>query len=91
MSDRNYTCVASAMQSSKKKHIQVGDTFTTNQGCLVKVVEYCSSAKVTVVFNDEYQHKITTTAQNISKGQIKNPYFKSVCGVGCIGVGDFVA
>ena len=89
MADRNYTCVASAMQSSKKSPIKVGDTFITNQGCTVTVFEYCGSLRVGYQFNDEHQHKAYTTTQNLKKGQVKNPYLPVVCGVGYFGVGKY--
>ena len=52
MTDRNYTCVADSMQSSKKKPIQVGDKFTTNQGCVATVIEYNGAFDVVVTFDD---------------------------------------
>ena len=89
MTDRNYTCVASAMQSSKKKPVQVGDTFTTNQGCKIKVIYYNNADDITIEFDDEHRYQTKVTACNLRRGSVRNPYFKSVYGVGFIGVGKF--
>ena len=93
MSDRNYTCVASAMQRPKGNRynpsVKVGDTFTTNQGCIVTITKYESAKKVHIVFNDEYQYRTVTAVNELKSGQIANPYFRSVCGIGYIDVGEF--
>ena len=69
---------------------RLGMTFTSNEGCLFFVKEYKSNSDVTVKFMDEHGAEIHTTWQHCRKGQVKNPYFKSVYGVGCLGKGDFV-
>lgn len=91
MTDRNYTCVASAMQTSKKQPIKVGDIFITNQGCKIKVIEYKTYDKVIAEFLDSKKHRVTTTVKNLKSGGIKNPYHPCVLGVGFIGVGNFVS
>lgn len=90
MTDRNYTCVASAMQSSKQNPIKVGDTFITNQGCLAVVLLYHSALKILVEFQDKYKHRALVRAEHLRSGNIRNPYFPSVYGVGYIGVGEYL-
>lgn len=89
MTDRNYTCVASAMQSLKKPSIKVGDIFTTNQGCKFKVIQYINSKNILIEFDDKFKFQKTTRQNEISKGNIRNPYFATVQGIGYIGDGRF--
>ena len=77
------------MQSSKKKPVQVGDTFTTNQGCKIKVIYYNNADDITIEFDDEHCYQTKVTACNLRRGNVRNPYFRSVYGVGFIGVGKF--
>lgn len=67
--------------------INTSDVLTTNGGCTIKVITYENSRNVTVEFQDEYRHTVKTTATNIRRGQVKNPYLPSVFGVGYIGFG----
>ena len=59
-------------------------------GTLMRIVEYVSVDNMVVEFQDEYKYRKRTIYQNFKSGQIKNPYDKSVHGVGCIGVGKFL-
>ena len=88
MTDRNYTCVADAVQPSKKKPIQVGDKFTTNQGCVATVIEYNGAFDVVVTFDDGLYRK-TVAAAELRKGKVRNPFLPSVYGVGYTGAGEF--
>ena len=56
----------------------------------MKIVEYVSADNVLVEFQDDYKYRKRTIYQNFKSGQIKNPYDKSVHGVGCIGDGEFL-
>ena len=88
MTDRNYTCVADSMQSSKKKPVQVGDKFTTNQGCVATVIEYNGAFDVVVTFDDGLYRK-TVAAAELRKGKVRNPFLPSMYGVGYTGAGEF--
>lgn len=69
---------------------RIGVEFITNEECQARVVDYQKRGKkpalYQVVFLDE--HKFTTWSQwaNIEKGAVKNPYHRSVFGVGYLGV-----
>ena len=90
MSDRNYTCVANAMQSQKSNpNVKIGDIFTANQGSKAKVIKYINSKNILVEFLDHYKYQGVFALRNLQKGQFKNPYFKNVYGVGCFGVGKY--
>ena len=69
--------------------IKVGDIFITNQGCRAKVVEYISYKKILIEFDDEHKHRMYTYATNLKKGQVSNPFYRSIYGVGYIGFGQF--
>lgn len=89
MTDRNYTCVASAMQSSKNIIINIGDVFITNQGSKIRVLEYVKNSKILIEFLDEFNYKKYVAKVSILNGRIKNPYHPNVVGVGYTGVGEF--
>ena len=56
----------------------------------MKIVKYVSVNDMVVEFQDKYKYRKKTNYQNFKSGQIKNPYDKSVHGVGCIGDGEFL-
>lgn len=62
--------------------------FHTNQGYLIKVIDYKGTSNVTIQFQDEFGYITTTTAQNILNGEIYNPYRRNSHG-GYIGAGPF--
>lgn len=72
----------------RKKRIQAGDVFTTNQGCRCEVLEYSSVMNVRIRFLDRYETEKSVRAEHLRNGGIDNPYFPSVYGVGFIGVGN---
>ena len=91
MTDRNYTCVADAVQSQKSNpNVKIGDIFTANQGSKAKVIKYINSKNILVEFLDHYKYQGVFALRNLQKGQFKNPYFKNVYGVGCFGVGKYL-
>ena len=74
---------------SKNKLKYEGEVFSTNSGEKCVIVKYINNANVEVQFLDDYRHKVNATLQQIKKGNLKNPYSRSICGVGYIGVGRF--
>lgn len=73
------------MGSKFKRNERLGEERLNNQGCLMKIVEYINFDDITVEFQDEYRAKIRTRYGEFINGNIKNPYHKSVCGVGMVG------
>jgi hypothetical protein len=57
-----------------------------NQGCLMKIIQYNSAHDIMVEFQDKYKAKVNAQYSHFIRGQIKNPFFTSVLGVGIIGV-----
>ena len=74
------------MTNRSKKHEYMNQTFTTNEGYNIKIVDYVNSRNVTVEFDNGYR----TNAQlgSILKGRVSFPFHPSVYGVGCVGVGE---
>lgn len=70
-----------------KQHEIVGKIFPTNNGGDCVVVEYISSKKVVVEFMGEFPCKVVIEAGALRKGEVRNPYLPSLCGVGFVGVG----
>lgn len=74
---------------SKKPRIKAGDVYTTREGCRLVVIEYRSFKEIRVRFDDEYGHEFVSQGGNLERGTLKNPYHKSVVGIGFVGVGRF--
>lgn len=64
---------------------RLGEEKLNNQGCLMKIINYNNARDIIVEFQDEYKAKIKTEYGNYKKGNVKNPYYPSVYGVGIIG------
>ena len=56
-----------------------------NQGCLMKIIKYNEATDIVVQFQDEYRAEVHTQYTNFKRGNVKNPYFPSVYGVGITG------
>lgn len=72
-----------------KAEERLGQTFVSKEGCIFYIVEYVDNCDLVVRFKDEHGAEVHTTYQNCQLGKVKNPYFKSMFGVGCLGEGDF--
>lgn len=66
-----------------------GDFFLTNEGYDVVVVEYTNSYNVLVEILDGFGYRCKVEAKQLKLGTIKNPYHKSILGVGYLGVGKY--
>lgn len=64
---------------------RIGEVRLNNQGCLMKITEYIDANNITVEFQDEYGFKVNTQYGQFKLGEVKNPYYPSVFGVGIIG------
>lgn len=71
----------------EKEKYGIGTKHTTNEGCLVEIVEKLEYPMRKVRFENGYE--VDTSYSNIRYGKIKNPYHPSVCGVGYLGVGEY--
>lgn len=64
---------------------RLGDNGLSNQGCPMLIVEYNGANDIVVEFQDEFCGKVHTVYSNFKRGNVKNPFHKSVYGVGMIG------
>jgi len=76
---------------NRKKHakIKAGDVFFNTRGEEIVVLQYDNCNNVIVQFQDSFGYTKTTNSAYLREGWVKNPYFRSVYGVGYFGVGDF--
>lgn len=85
MTDVKYAC--------NSEPIKVGAVYPTNFNGDIQIVEYINATNVIVKFLDEhpheYQHQTRSTTYYIKKGVVKNPYRRTLFGIGYIGVGKY--
>lgn len=66
-----------------------GNIYENAYGTKVKVTKVENARKVHFVCLDDFGYEGSCTAEHIKKGIFANPYDKTVCGVGFIGVGKY--
>lgn len=66
----------------------IGVEFTTNEEYQVIIIDYVNYDKVQVMFLDEHKHKTWTKLQHLKNGNLKNPFHKSVFGIGYLGTDE---
>ena len=69
-----------------KKTDRLGETNISNEGCIMKIVEYNDTGDIVVEFQDEHKYRVHTQYRNFKNGKCKNPYFPSVFGYGYLGI-----
>lgn len=67
------------------KNDRLGEEKINHYGSPMKIIEYNKYGDVVVEFQDEYKAKVHTNYRCFSLGLTKNPYDKTVYGVGMIG------
>ena len=67
------------------KMTRLGESNINNQGCLMVIDKYNDSSNVIVRFKDNYSATVRTDYKTFKKGQVKNPYYPSICNIGMIG------
>ena len=68
-----------------RKISRTGEEKLNNQGCLMKIIEYINCRNIIVQFQDEYKARVHTNYDSYIKGNVRNPFAKTVSGVGIIG------
>ena len=68
-----------------KKCNRINEENYNYQGCLMKIVEYNQTNNIVVEFQDNYRAKVQTRYKLFLSGQIRNPYYPIVFGVGILG------
>ena len=69
-----------------RKIDRTGETNISNEGCVMKILEYNNRFDITVEFQDEHKYRVHTRYGYFKNGQCKNPFFASVFGHGYLGV-----
>ena len=64
---------------------RLGEENINHQECLMKVIMYNNANDIVIEFCDDYKAKVHTTYGNFKKGNVKNPYYPMVYGVGILG------
>ena len=71
---------------SRNKIDRTGEVGISNEGCVMKIVEYNNHFDITVEFQDEHKYRVHTRYGHFKNGQCKNPFFASVFGYGYLGI-----
>ena len=71
---------------SRNKVDRTGEINVSNEGCVMKIVEYNNNYDVIIEFQDEHKYRVHTSYQAFKKGKCKNPFYPSVYGYGYLGV-----
>ena len=58
-----------------------------NNGTPMKIVEYVDANNMKVQFQDSYECVVNTRYERFLNGKVGNPYDKTVCGIGFVGIG----
>jgi hypothetical protein len=74
----------------KEEKYGIGRVFKNNRGEEFEIIERLDSAKVILMFLDEYKYKKVTTITNIRRGSVNNPFFRSYKGIGYLGDGNHI-
>ena len=64
---------------------RLGEEKLNYQGCLMKIAVYSEATDIIVEFQDGYKARVHTQYTNFKRGNVKNPYYPSVYGVGITG------
>lgn len=71
--------------SVNQRENRMGNERYNYQGCLMRIIEYNGNNDMIVEFQDKYKTKVHCIYQAFCNGQVKNPYYPQVYGVGMIG------
>lgn len=67
----------------------VGESGYNKYGSLMLIIAWSSYSDIYVQFQDDHMSIVHTTYGNFKKQEVKNPYDKSVCGIGYVGDGQY--
>ena len=70
----------------RNKIDRTGETNVSNEGCVMKILEYNNRLDITVEFQDEHKYWLHTSYKQFKNGQCKNPFYPSVYGHGYLGI-----
>ncbi len=70
----------------RNKIDRTGETNASNEGCVMKIVEYNNGSDTIVEFQDKYKYRLHTQYVCFKNGKCKNPFYPSVFGHGYLGI-----
>lgn len=73
----------------ENQHIDFSKTYISNEGSKFKILYMVNTKRILIEFLDIYKHTYWVQLVNIKNGQVKNPYHKSILGIGFIGYGIY--
>ena len=68
---------------------RIGEVSYTKYGTKAIIIQYFGRNDIVIRFEDGFQHTCHTTYHRFKNGNIKNPYDKTVYGIGYVGVGKY--
>lgn len=66
-----------------------GEQNVNNKGCLMKIKSYENYDNIYVEFQDKNKGVVHTNYARFKEGNVKNPFYPSVYGIGYIGIGKY--
>ena len=69
---------------------RLGERYLTNEGCWAVIIEYISNRNCTIKFEETGNIVKNIGYNHVKKGNIRNPFHKSIFGVGYNGVGKYI-
>lgn len=73
----------------KQKIERLGETRYNNFGSKMKIVDYINATNIVVEFQDGHRAKVHTKYGEFKRGEISNPYDKTVYDIGYLGEGKY--
>lgn len=70
----------------RNKIDRIDEINVSNEGCVIKIVEYNNYDDIIVEFQDEHKYRVHTRYGSFKNGQCKNPFYPSVYGHGYLGI-----
>ena len=72
-----------------KKIDRTNEVNTSNEGYLMKIVNYNNSHDIIIEFQDKHKARVHTNYGAFKNGEVRNPYYKNVYSIGYIGQGKY--
>ena len=71
------------------KSKRIGKINISNEGYEMKIIKYDNSDNIWIEFQDEYKARVHTSYKAFKKGEVKNPFHKTICDIGYVGIGKY--
>ena len=71
------------------KSKRIGKINISNEGYEMKIIKYDNCDNIWIEFQDEYKARVYTSYKAFKKGEVKNPFHKTICDVGYVGIGKY--